>query len=98
MLKNRTNIGRKGNLSFYRDRDGFEVDTIADWKHTFAVEIKSSSDPDAKASRNIKKYLEMRGNPTTRGAVFYLGDVTLTINGIDYVSWRDWSSYLGQMR
>ncbi len=29
----------------------------------------------------------------SRGAVFYLGENTANINGIDYVGWKDWSDY-----
>ena len=29
-----------------------------------------------------------------KGAVFYLGDITCTINGIKYVSWHDWDSLI----
>lgn len=90
LLKSRTNSGRKGNLTYFRDRKGFEVDTIADWKHTFAIEIKSASETEEKASRNLRKYLDLRGGDAARGAVFYLGDVTMKINGIEYVGWRDW--------
>ena len=42
LMKQRTNLGKKPNLSYFRDLKGFEVDTIADWKHTFAIEIKTS--------------------------------------------------------
>lgn len=90
LLKQRTNAGRKGNLTYFRDRTGFEVDTIADWKHSFAIEIKSTAESEAKASRNLKKYLELKGDNDTRGAVFYLGDLTMNSNGIDYIGWRDW--------
>lgn len=90
LLKQRTNAGRKGNLTYFRDRTGFEVDTIADWKHSFAIEIKSTTESEAKASRNLKKYLELKGDNDTRGAVFYLGDLTMNSNGIDYIGWRDW--------
>lgn len=93
MLKSRTNIGKKSNLTYFRDRKGFEIDTIADWKHTRAIEIKSSSGAQAKESANIRKYLELRNDPKIKGAIFYLGDNTITINGIDYVSWRDWDNY-----
>ena len=41
LLKQRTNLGKKPNLSYFRDTRGFEIDTIADWNHTFAIEIKS---------------------------------------------------------
>ncbi len=94
LLKHRTNAGRKGNLTYFRDRVGFEVDTIADWKHSFAIEIKSTSESEEKASKNLRKYLELKGDKDTKGAVFYLGDITININGIDYVGWRDW----GQIR
>ena len=93
MLKNRTNIGKKGNLTYFRDRTGFEVDTIADWNHAFAIEIKSTSQADTKSARNLKKYLELKGDDQTRAAVFYLGKDTFRINGIDYVSFNDWDRY-----
>ena len=94
LLKYRMNQGKKPNLTFYRDRKGFEVDTIADWKHTFAIEIKSSNAPEAKLSANTRKYLELRGDENAKNAVFYLGDTSMTINGTAYISWKEWSSFL----
>ncbi len=93
MLKNRMNAGRKGNLTYFRDKSGFEVDTIADWRRTFAIEIKSASEAVNKASDTLRRYLSLRDDAETRGAVFYLGDVSVKINGIDYVGWRDWGKY-----
>ncbi|MBR2801698.1 MAG: ATP-binding protein [Erysipelotrichaceae bacterium] len=90
LMKNRTNAGRKGNLTYYRDVNGFEIDTIADWKKTFAIEIKSDAMNESKLSKNVRKYIEQRGGDT-QGAVFYLGSESMRINDIDYVSWRDWS-------
>ena len=94
LLKHRMNLGKKPNLTFFRDSKGFEVDTIADWKHTFAIEIKSSNAPEAKLSANTKKYLALRGDDNARNAVFYLGDISMTINGTSYVSWKDWGNFL----
>lgn len=94
LLKYRMNQGKKPNLTFYRDKKGFEVDTIADWKHTFAIEIKSSNAPEAKLSANTRKYLELRGDENAKNAVFYLGDISMTINGTAYISWKEWSSFL----
>ncbi len=93
LLKHRTNAGRKGNLTYFRDRTGFEVDTIADWKHSFAIEIKSTSESEAKAAKNLRRYLELKKHNDSKGAVFYLGDLTLKMNGVDYVGWRDWGNY-----
>lgn len=94
LLKHRMNLGKKPNLTFYRDIKGFEVDTIADWKHTFAVEIKSASAPESKLSENTRKYLRLRNDANARSAVFYLGDLSMSINGTDYVGWRDWGGFL----
>ena len=94
LLKQRMNLGKKPNLTFFRDRKGFEVDTIADWKHTFAIEIKSSNAPEAKLSANTKKYLDLRKDENARNAVFYLGDISMVINGTSYISWRNWGEYL----
>ncbi|MBP3890815.1 MAG: ATP-binding protein [Solobacterium sp.] len=92
LIKNRTNQGRRSNLTYYRDVNGFEIDTIADWKKTFAIEVKSDSDSEKKLSKNIRKYIENRGN-NTHGAVFYLGDLNVTINNIDYIGWKNWSDF-----
>ena len=93
LLKGRLNQGKHPNLTYFRDQKGFEVDTIADWKRTFAIEIKSTIEAEQKLSKNARDYLALRGDDGTRGAVFYLGDLTCTINGIDYVSWKDWGTY-----
>ena len=95
LLKNKTNQGKKPNLTFFRDQKGFEIDTIADWKHSYAIEIKSDRESDKKQAANIKKYIELRGE-NTKGAVFYFGDSTMDINGIKYVSWHDWSSFASE--
>ena len=52
----------------------FEIDTLADWKHTRAIEIKSGSRANDRLSANIRKYLDLLNNPKAKGAVFYLGD------------------------
>ena len=65
------------------------MDTIADWKHTFAIEVKSGSETEKKMSANVKKYMELRAD-SAKGQVFYLGDLTCTLNDIQYVAWKDW--------
>ena len=94
LLKHRLNQGKKPNLTFFRDSKGFEVDTIADWKHTFAIEVKSASMPESKHSSCTRRYLELRRDSNARDAVFYLGDTSMVINGTSYVSWRDWDKFL----
>lgn len=93
LLKARSNIAKKAKITYFRDQKGFEVDIIADWKKTFALEIKSSADTEAIMSSNLRKYLKMRQETQTKGSILYLGDISATINNIDYVSWKDWGSF-----
>ena len=91
LLKSRFHVAKKANLTYYRDKNGLEVDTVADWKHLFAIEIKSNSDTEKKLSANLHRYMEMQ-KESTKGQLYYLGDTTCEINGIKYVSWRDWGT------
>ena len=91
LLKQRLNKAKKANMTFYRDKNGFEVDVIADWKHSFAVDVKSRTDSEKKLSGNIRKYIELR-HDSTKGYVYYLGDVTSCIDDVQYVSWSDWGT------
>lgn len=91
ILKKRYNSGRNAELTFFRDNNGFEVDMIANWKRTFAIEVKSNSDVEKKMSANVRKYVSSRSDDT-QGYVYYLGDISCEINGIRYVSWKEWGS------
>ena len=91
LLKKRFNDAKKANLTYYRDKNGFEVDVIADWKKSFAIEVKSRSDLEKKLSNSVRKYVGLRTD-SVQGSVFYLGDVSCEINGIRYISWKEWGS------
>ncbi len=94
LLKRRVNSGKAPQLSFFRDKYGFEVPAIADWNHPFAMEIASRHAPDAKLAGNARRYAGLREDCEVRSAVFYLGDISMTINGTSYVSWKDWESFI----
>lgn len=91
LLKKRSNMAKKVNLTYYRDKNGFEVDMIADWKHTLAIEVKSNSNTERKLSSNVRQYVKMRQDGT-KGQIFYLEDLTCEIDGVKYVSWKDWGA------
>lgn len=92
LLKQRYHQGRKANLTFYRERRGFEVDVIADWKQSFAIEIKSNNETESKLSASVRAYATEKEN-TARPVVFYLGDISASIQGVDYISWQDWGDF-----
>ena len=85
LVKKRLNAGKKSNLTYFRDKSGFEVDVIADWKHTFAIEVKSNAASESKLSSNVRKYIELRQDKP-EGVVYYMGDISFDVNGIKYVS------------
>ncbi len=89
LLKKRFNDAKKANLTYYRDKNGFEVDIITDWKKNFAIDVKSKSDVEKKLSSCVRTYVGLRAD-NVRGCVFYLGDVSCEINGIRYVPWNEW--------
>lgn len=89
LLKKRFNQARKDNLTYFRDKDGFEVDIIADWKKTYAIEVKCNNEKETNLSKNVRKYLDLRGN-NTDAKVYYLGDTSIKVNNVEYVSWLDW--------
>lgn len=91
LMKERFNKGRKSDLTYFRDSNGFEVDVIADWHKTYALEVKSESDTEKKLSANVRKYIDLR-ETETKGCVYYLGDITCDIGNIKYVSWKDWGN------
>ena len=31
-----------------------------------------------------------------KGRLFYLGNISFTVNGIKYVSWRDWGNFVDE--
>lgn len=89
LIKQRYNIGEKPNLTFIRDYKGFEIDTIADWNKSFAIEIKSESKPEKKLSSNLRKYVNSSETGKI-GAIMYLGDYIFNIDKIHYIPWKEW--------
>lgn len=89
LLKKRFNEGRRSNLTYFRDKNGFEVDAIAQWNSDYAIEVKSDSNSDRKLSGNVKKYLDERKDEC-RGVVYYLGSLDCTVNDVHYVPWKEW--------
>lgn len=93
LLKSRLHQREKPNLTFFRDKSGFEIDTIADWRHTFAIEVKSAHALEAKLSANTRKCLALRNDSNVKSAVFYMGDVRMEVNDTLYVPWQEWREF-----
>lgn len=89
LLKYKFNRGELANLSFYRDKNGFEVDVIAEWHKLLALEIKSSISPSGDLTKGVRRYLNL-SEEQVFGAVLYFGENTITANNVTYIGYRDW--------
>lgn len=58
------------------------------------MEIKSSTDPETGKGSKVRKYAAERGTEDVRSEVFYLGDLSMEVGQMQFVSWRDWGDFL----
>ena len=82
-LKHRLNQGKEGNVFFYRDSNGQEVDILLkeDGKLT-AIEVKSSMTYQPDFAKTLKLLPQWTGTPIARRAVVYGGDLENTAGDI----------------
>ena len=74
-LKHRFNQGKEGNVFFYRDSNGQEVDILVkESGQLTAVEVKSAMTYQADFTKTLKRLQDWTGTPVVRRAVVYSGD------------------------
>lgn len=96
MIKVRNNLGLNDDISYFRDKYGFEVDCVSRWNKKTVFEIKGNSVIREDDSVKLKKYLSL-SKEISKGAVLYLGEEFFNIDEIDYVPFSLWDDYfLGQ--
>lgn len=92
MIKIRQNKGKKENLTYFRDKYGFEVDIIANWKKKIIFEVKGSSTFKMQDSHSLIKYKEL-SKEDEEGVLLYLGDMYFESNGIKYIPFSMWDEF-----
>ncbi len=95
MIKARANRGQTADFYFYRDQAGHEVDLLIDSQlDPVLVEMKSGETP----LLEFAKPLALVGSILDRGPqkrrslrklVVYAGDEARTVNGVEFVPWRE---------
>lgn len=82
-LKHRYNQGKEGNVFFYRDSNGQEVDILMkEGGSLTAIEVKSSMTYQPDFVKSLKRLPEWTSTPITRRAVVYSGDMENTAGDI----------------
>ncbi len=79
------NRGAPPQLSFYRDKLGFEIDLIREYqRRPFAMEIKAGSTYAADMTNPLKHFRALQKNPAGV-ALLYGGDESAVVDGIEVV-------------
>lgn len=82
-IKHRFNQGKEGNVFFYRDSNGKEVDIlIKEEGQLTAIEVKSSMTYQADFAKTLKMLPQWTSTPIVRRAVVYGGDFENTAGDI----------------
>jgi hypothetical protein len=90
LFKRRLNAGRKGNLFFWRDNTGLEVDVIAENAGRLRpIEIKSGATIASDWFRGIRKWLDLAGDEATAPTLVYGGEKHWVEDGIEIRPWND---------
>jgi predicted AAA+ superfamily ATPase len=88
LVKKRTNVGKRVNLYYWRDKTGYEIDVIIDnVLSLLPVEIKSGKTITSEFFRNMLYWLNLSGEKS--GYVLYAGDQEQKrSNGITVAGWE----------
>ena len=82
-IKHRFNQGKEGNVFFYRDSNGQEVDILVKEEgQLIAIEVKSSMTYQADFAKTLKMLPQWTSTPIVRRAVVYGGDFENTAGDI----------------
>ena len=90
LLKQRFNAGQPGDLYFWRDSTGNEVDVLIETAQGLhAVEIKSGSTFASDWTSSLKKWKQFAGDEAIQPSLVYGGTASYARDGVQVWGWRD---------
>ena len=88
-IKHRYNQGKEGNVYFYRDSNGQEVDILVKEEGQLtAIEVKSSMTYQPSFAKSLQRFPEWTSTPIKCRAVVYGGDFENTVGDIQIVRYN----------
>lgn len=88
-IKHRYNQGKEGNIYFYRDSNGQEVDILVKEEgQLIAIEVKSSMTYQPSFAKSLQRLPEWTSTPIKRRAVVYSGDFENTAGDIQVMHYN----------
>ena len=90
LLKQRFNAGQPGDLYFWRDSTGNEVDVLIETAQGLqAVEIKSGSTFASDWTSSLKKWKQFAGDEAIQPSLVYGGTASYARDGVQVWGWQD---------
>ena len=90
LIKQRYNIGRESNFSFWRDSHGNEVDLLqTEATEQIAYEIKSGATYHKDYFKGLSYWANLSGAAASNRYVIYGGDRSIQTSDGKLVSWND---------
>lgn len=90
LLKVRYNQGNRGNLFFWRNNIGLEVDVVADFSGKLVpIEIKSGATLASDWLVGLHKWLDLAGDDAVFPILVYGGERRWRENGVEIFPWAD---------
>ena len=89
LLKQRFNAGQPGDLYFWRDSSGHEVDVLMETAQGLqAVEIKSGSTFASDWTSSLKKWKQFAGDESIQPSLVYGGTASYARDGVQVWGWQ----------
>lgn len=89
LIKQRFNAGQSGELFFWRDNVGHEVDVVLETPQGLqAIEIKSGSTFASDWPQAVRKWTEFADTPTLPPLIIYGGADRYARQGCEVIGWR----------
>jgi predicted AAA+ superfamily ATPase len=90
LLKQRFNAGQPGDLYFWRDSTGNEVDVLIETAQSLqVVEIKSGSTFASDWTSSLKKWKQFAGDEAVQASLVYGGTASYARDGVQVWGWQD---------
>lgn len=94
-LKTRINAGKAPDLYYLREQSRLEIDLLLASRPRFrAMEIKAAMTRQPDQARHLAAFRKRVGDRLEKAAVAYAGDLEVTTEGVDWISFRHAAQWL----
>lgn len=97
VLKSRLNEGKSPDLYYLREQSRLEIDLILATRRRFrALDIKAAMTRQPDQARHLTAFRKLVGDQLEKAAVAYAGDLEVSTEGVDWISFHHAASWLAK--